>query len=105
MKHLAFDSGQGKDWEINDHNNENTEDAWAGNLACCFSSYREAVFLAEYPPISVLFFRQPAVTVFNNDHGSIDDYSKVDRAQAKKISANAVTNHACYRKQQGKRDH
>ena len=105
MKHLTLNSGQGKNGKVNDHNDENTENTWAGNLACGFSGYREALFFAECSPKSFLFFRQPALAVFNNDHGSIDDDSKVDRAQTEKISADSVAHHAGHCKQHGKRDH
>ncbi len=94
MEGLAFNPFERKDRQIDHSDNDDAENTRPDDFSTGRGHETEAFIAIEQPPETFLLFAKSSQAVFDDDHGAIDDQSKIERAQAHQIGRSPGGQHA-----------
>ena len=101
MEHFSFHTGERKNGQVNHHDDELAEQQGSSRFLGGQKHFMKAFLARECSPRFGLCMGQAAHTVFNNDHGTVNDDAEIQCAQAHQVGTNPVIDHAKKREQHG----
>ena len=104
MEHLALDTGEHEDRQVDDHDDQLAVNEWPAGLARRLEHGVEALFPRQRAPEARLLGGDAAHAVLHDHHRAVDDDPEIERAQAQQVGADIGGDHAGKREQRRQRN-
>src|SRR3546814_15203194 len=91
VEHFPFNTGQGKNREIHDHDDQLTENQWAARILCRCKHFMHPFGTCADTSMVLLCMSQAPDSVFDTQHRSVNIAATVQRAETHQFVAAYVT--------------
>jgi hypothetical protein len=105
VEQLALDTGERKDRQVHDHDDQLAEQQRAPRLLRSREHFMKTLGARERPAVLGLRMREAPHAVLHDHHRPVDDDAEVQRAQAHEVGADLLVHHAGEGEQHRQRNH